>query len=39
MVLDVVERQRLHQPTVSTRNRKRMRTNPLVVWERARAGR
>jgi hypothetical protein len=33
MVLDAVERQLLHQPTVPTRNRKRMRRNPLAVWE------
>ena len=32
-VLDMVERQLLHQPTVLTRSRKRMRTNPLAVWE------
>jgi len=33
MVLDVVERQLTHEPTITTRNRKRMRANPLAVWE------
>jgi hypothetical protein len=33
MILDVVERQLTHEPTVETRNRKRMRANPLAVWE------
>jgi mRNA-degrading endonuclease RelE of RelBE toxin-antitoxin system len=32
-VIDTVERQLAHQPTVATRNRKRMRPNPLATWE------
>jgi mRNA-degrading endonuclease RelE of RelBE toxin-antitoxin system len=32
-VLDTVERQLQHQPTVETRNRKPMRPNPLAPWE------
>lgn len=33
LVLDTVERQLAHQPTVATRNRKPMRPNPLAPWE------
>ena len=33
LVLDGVLRQLSHQPTVETRNRKRMRPNPLAPWE------
>ena len=33
IVLDAVEVQLGHQPTVETRNRKPMRTNPLAPWE------
>jgi mRNA-degrading endonuclease RelE of RelBE toxin-antitoxin system len=33
IVLDAVEEQLAHQPTVETRNRKRMRANPLAGWE------
>jgi hypothetical protein len=32
-VLDTVRRHLTHQPTVETRNRKRMRPNPLAPWE------
>lgn len=32
-VLDTVDRQLSHQPTVKTRNRKPMRANPLAPWE------
>jgi hypothetical protein len=32
-VLDAVDRQLMHQPTVETRNRKPMRPNPLALWE------
>jgi mRNA-degrading endonuclease RelE of RelBE toxin-antitoxin system len=32
-LLDMVEKQLLHQPTVRTRNRKLMRDNPLAQWE------
>jgi mRNA-degrading endonuclease RelE of RelBE toxin-antitoxin system len=32
-VLDVVEQQLLHKPTVAARDRKRMRANPLAPWE------
>jgi mRNA-degrading endonuclease RelE of RelBE toxin-antitoxin system len=32
-VLDVVPRQLAHQPTITTRNRKPMRPNPLAPWE------
>jgi mRNA-degrading endonuclease RelE of RelBE toxin-antitoxin system len=32
-VLDAVIRQLGHQPTTETRNRKRMRPNPLAPWE------
>ena len=32
-VLDTVEQQLSHQPTVETRNRKPMRKNPLAPWE------
>jgi len=32
-VLDAIEVQLKHQPTVETRNRKRMRPNPLAPWE------
>lgn len=33
MVLDAVDKQLVHQPTVETRNRKPMRPNPLAPWE------
>lgn len=33
MVLDMVERQLQHQPTIETRNRKPMRPNPVAPWE------
>jgi mRNA-degrading endonuclease RelE of RelBE toxin-antitoxin system len=33
IVLDTVDEQRTHQPTVETRNRKPMRPNPLAPWE------
>jgi len=33
LVLDAVEEQLSHQPTVETRNRKPMRPNPLAPWE------
>ena len=33
LVLDTVDRQLRHQPTVETRNRKRMRPNPVAPWE------
>jgi mRNA-degrading endonuclease RelE of RelBE toxin-antitoxin system len=33
IVLDTVDRQLAHQPTVATKNRKLMRSNPLAVWE------
>ncbi len=33
MVLDAVDEQLVHQPTVETRNRKPMRPNPLAPWE------
>jgi len=33
MVLDTVDEQLTHQPTVETRNRKPMRPNPLAPWE------
>ena len=32
-VLDTVDEQLTHQPTVETRNRKPMRPNPLAPWE------
>ena len=32
-VLDTVDEQLMHQPTVETRNRKPMRPNPLAPWE------
>jgi mRNA-degrading endonuclease RelE of RelBE toxin-antitoxin system len=32
-VLDAVERQLVHQPTVETKNRKPMRPNPVAPWE------
>jgi len=32
-VLDAVDRQLTNQPTVQTKNRKRMRPNPLATWE------
>lgn len=32
-VLDAVDRQLPHQPTIETRNRKRMRLNPVAPWE------
>ncbi len=33
IVLDAVDKQLLHEPTVETRNRKPMRPNPLAPWE------
>jgi mRNA interferase RelE/StbE len=33
VVLDQIERQLTHQPAEETRNRKRMRENPLAPWE------
>jgi mRNA-degrading endonuclease RelE of RelBE toxin-antitoxin system len=33
LVVDVVERQLGHQPTVETRNRKKMQPNPIAPWE------
>jgi mRNA-degrading endonuclease RelE of RelBE toxin-antitoxin system len=33
VVLDTVDEQLIHQPTVETRNRKPMRPNPLAPWE------
>ncbi len=33
IVLDVVEKQLTYQPTIRTRNRKPMRSNPLATWE------
>ena len=32
-ILDAVDRQLVHQPTVETRNRKPMRPNPVAPWE------
>jgi mRNA-degrading endonuclease RelE of RelBE toxin-antitoxin system len=32
-VLDQITKNLAHQPTVETRNRKRMRPNPLAPWE------
>ena len=33
IVIDSVVRQLTHQPNVETRNRKRMRPNPVATWE------
>lgn len=33
IVLDTVDVQLVHQPTVETRNRKPMRPNPIAPWE------
>jgi mRNA-degrading endonuclease RelE of RelBE toxin-antitoxin system len=33
IVLDAVDQQLVHQPTVETRNRKLMRPNPIAAWE------
>ncbi len=33
LVLDRVEEQLRHQPTVATRNRKLLRANPVAAWE------
>lgn len=33
IVLDIVDKQLTHQPTVETRNRKPMRPNPIAPWE------
>ena len=33
VVLDAVDKQLVHQPTVETRNRKPMRPNPVSLWE------
>jgi len=32
-VFDAIDRQLKDQPTVPTKNRKRMRSNPLATWE------
>jgi len=32
-VLDTVDRQLMHRPTIETRNRKPMRPNPIAPWE------
>ena len=32
-VVDAIEQQLRHQPTVETRNRKALRPNPLAAWE------
>jgi mRNA-degrading endonuclease RelE of RelBE toxin-antitoxin system len=32
-LLDAVDQQLTYQPTVQTKNRKRMRPNPLATWE------
>ncbi|MBI4673476.1 MAG: type II toxin-antitoxin system RelE/ParE family toxin [Chloroflexi bacterium] len=33
IILDAVDEQLAHQPTVETKNRKPMRPNPLAPWE------
>lgn len=33
IVMDGVDEQLVHEPTTETRNRKRMRPNPLAPWE------
>jgi mRNA-degrading endonuclease RelE of RelBE toxin-antitoxin system len=33
IVLDAVDEQLVHQPTIETRNRKPMRPNPVAPWE------
>ena len=33
IVLDTIDRQLAHQPTVETRNRRPMRPNPIAPWE------
>jgi hypothetical protein len=33
IILETVERQLTHEPTVETRNRKPMRPNPVAPWE------
>ena len=33
LVLDSVDEQLVHQPTIETRNRKLMRPNPIAPWE------
>jgi mRNA-degrading endonuclease RelE of RelBE toxin-antitoxin system len=33
ILFDAVDEQLAHQPTLETRNRKRMRSNPLALWE------
>ena len=33
IVLDTVDKQLMHQPTVETKNRKPMRPNPIAPWE------
>jgi len=33
LVLEAIEQQLLHQPTMETRNRKKMRPNHLAPWE------
>jgi mRNA-degrading endonuclease RelE of RelBE toxin-antitoxin system len=33
LILDTVDEQLIHQPTIETRNRKPMRPNPIAPWE------
>ena len=33
LILDTIDRQLIHQPTVQTRNRKRLRPNRVAEWE------
>ena len=33
LILDNIDKQLIYQPTVETRNRKRMRPNPVALWE------
>ena len=33
IVVDAVDRQLVHQPTLETKNRRPMRPNPLATWE------
>jgi mRNA-degrading endonuclease RelE of RelBE toxin-antitoxin system len=33
IVIDTVDRQLIHEPTIETKNRKPMRPNPLAPWE------
>jgi len=32
IIIDAIEEQLTHEPTVSTRNRKQLRPNPLAAW-------